>query len=153
MAEVGFNKNYDAFHFDIHKTIAYQIINRYQSFRSNKVGCRPHEIGQTDKKLTPLEERLSQITSIRMTFLTTNPLSITSSNCLWYVSVHQNRLRCMWRMFKILIYIVPFEIFFMTGTALHTNAILQYLVLDKIVIALTATKYLIQFVLFQLGFL
>ena len=29
MAEVGFNINYDAFHFDIHKTIAYQIINRF----------------------------------------------------------------------------------------------------------------------------
>ena len=28
MAEVGFNINYDAFHFDIHKTIAYRIINR-----------------------------------------------------------------------------------------------------------------------------
>ena len=26
-AEVGFNINYDAFHFDIHKTIAYRIIN------------------------------------------------------------------------------------------------------------------------------
>ena len=29
MAEVGFNINYDAFHFDIHKTIAYRIINRF----------------------------------------------------------------------------------------------------------------------------
>ena len=28
MAEVAFNINYDAFHFDIHKTIAYRIINR-----------------------------------------------------------------------------------------------------------------------------
>ena len=28
MAEVGFNINYDAFHFDIQKTIAYRIINR-----------------------------------------------------------------------------------------------------------------------------
>ena len=62
MAEAGFNINYDAFHFDIHKTIAY------------KVGCRPHEIGQTDKKLTPLEERFSQITSRRMTFLTATRL-------------------------------------------------------------------------------
>ena len=41
----------------------------------------------------------------------------------------------------------------MTGTALHTNDIFQYLVLDKIVIAFTAKKYLIQFVLFQRGFL
>ena len=29
MAVVGFNINYDAFHFDIHKTIAYRIINRF----------------------------------------------------------------------------------------------------------------------------
>ena len=29
MAEVGFNVNYDAFHFDNHKTIAYRIINRF----------------------------------------------------------------------------------------------------------------------------
>ena len=29
MAEVAFNINYDAFHFDIHKTIAYRIINRF----------------------------------------------------------------------------------------------------------------------------
>ena len=29
MAEVGFNINYDAFYFDIHKTIAYRIINRF----------------------------------------------------------------------------------------------------------------------------
>ena len=41
----------------------------------------------------------------------------------------------------------------MTSTALHTNEIFQYLVLDKIVIAFTAKQYLIQFVLFQLGFL
>ena len=41
----------------------------------------------------------------------------------------------------------------MTGTALHTNEMFQYLVLDKIVIAFTATKHLIQFVLFQRGFM
>ena len=29
MAEVGFNINYDAFHFDIYKTIAYRLINRF----------------------------------------------------------------------------------------------------------------------------
>ena len=29
MAEVGFNINYDAFHFDIHKTVAYRIVNRF----------------------------------------------------------------------------------------------------------------------------
>ena len=41
----------------------------------------------------------------------------------------------------------------MTGTALHTNEIVQYLVLDKIVIAFTAKKLLIHFVSFQRGFL
>ena len=41
----------------------------------------------------------------------------------------------------------------MTGTALHTNEIIPYLELDKIVIAFTAKKYLIQFELFQRGFL
>ena len=29
MAEVGVNINYDAFYFDIHKTIAYRIINPF----------------------------------------------------------------------------------------------------------------------------
>ena len=29
MAEAGFNSDYVAFNFDIHKTIAYQIINRF----------------------------------------------------------------------------------------------------------------------------
>ena len=41
----------------------------------------------------------------------------------------------------------------MTGTALHTNEIFQFMVFDKIVIAFTAQKYLIQIVLFQRGFL
>ena len=54
MAEVGFNINYDAFNFDIHKTIAYRIINR---FVQTKLAVDRTRIGQTDKKLTPLEER------------------------------------------------------------------------------------------------
>ena len=29
MAEVGFNIYYDVFHFNIHKTIAFRIINRF----------------------------------------------------------------------------------------------------------------------------
>ena len=48
-------------------------------------------------------------------------------------------------MFKILTF-CPFEKRFITGTALHTNEILQYLALDKIVIAFT-TKNLIKFAL------
>ena len=40
-------------------------------------------------------------------------------------------------MFKILTF-CPFEKDFMTGTALHTNEMFQYLLLDKIVIAFTS---------------
>ena len=39
MAEAGFNINYVAFHFDIHKTIAYQIINRL--VQTKLAGDRP----------------------------------------------------------------------------------------------------------------
>ena len=35
MAEVGFYTYYDAFHFDIHKTIAYRIINRFVQTKLN----------------------------------------------------------------------------------------------------------------------
>ena len=89
MTEVGFNINYDAFHFYIHKTIAYRIINR---FVQKKSWLRPPEIGQTEQKLTPLQERFIQIISRRVAIFTANPLCITSRNCLWYVSVHQNCL-------------------------------------------------------------
>ena len=50
-------------------------------------------------------------------------------------------------MFKILTF-CPFEKRFNTGTALHTNEIVQYLVLDNIVIAFTA-NFFIKFVLFS----
>ena len=88
MAEFGFNINCDVFHFHIHKTIAYRIIN--QSFRVIKVCLRSPEIGQTEQKLTPLEERFIQIITRRVAVFTANPLCVTSRNCLWYVSVHQN---------------------------------------------------------------
>ena len=41
----------------------------------------------------------------------------------------------------------------MTGTALHTTEFLQYLVLNKIVIAFTATQSLYSVCQFQRGFL
>ena len=85
MAEVGFNINYDAFHFDIHN-----CLRKNQSFLANKVGLRPPEIGQTEQNLSPLEERFIQIISRRVAFCTAKPLCITSRNCLLYVSVHQN---------------------------------------------------------------
>ena len=101
---------------------------------------------RTDKKkLTPLEERFIQITSRKVTFLTANRLCITSRNCFLYASVHRNcqePLRCTMRMLEILTF-CPFEKHFVTGTALNTNDVLQYLVLDKIVIAFTATKILL----------
>ena len=84
MAEVAFNINYDAFHFDIHKTIAYRVINRLVQTKTPK-------IGQTEEKLTPLEERFILMISRRVAFFTANPLCITSRDCLSYVSVHQNR--------------------------------------------------------------
>ena len=66
MAEAGFNINYVPFHFNIHKTIAYRIINRF--VQTMLTGDRP-EIGQTGKqKLTTLEERFIQITPRRVTF-------------------------------------------------------------------------------------
>ena len=66
MAEAGFNINNVAFHFDIHKTIAYRIINRF--VQTKLAGDRPNSDRQK-KKLTPLEESLIQITSRRVTFL------------------------------------------------------------------------------------
>ena len=120
MARASFNINHVAFHFDIHKTIAYRIINRFVQIKL--VGDRLRSGRQ--KKLP--EERFIQIISRRMRFLTANPLCITSGNCLG--SVHWNT----WTMFKILTF-CPFEKPFMTGTAPHTNEILQYLVFDKIV--------------------
>ena len=148
MAEVGFNTNYDAFHFDIHKTIAYRIINR---FVQTKLGWdRPRSGRQT-----PLEERFIEIISRRDAFFTSNTLCITSGTVsgTWVsTKTLRNRLRITWRMFKMLTF-CPFQKHFMTCTALHTNDIFQYFVLDKIVIAFTSKKYLFQFVLFQRGFL
>ena len=47
MAEAGFNINYVAFHFDIHKTIAYWIINRF--VQTKLAGNRPRLDRQTKK--------------------------------------------------------------------------------------------------------
>ena len=66
MAEAGFNINNVVFHFDIHKTIAYQIINRF--VQTKLAGDRPNS-GRQKKKLIPLEESFIQITSRRVTFL------------------------------------------------------------------------------------
>ena len=47
MAEAGFNINNVAFHFDIHKTIAYRIINRF--VQSKLARDRPN-LGRQKKK-------------------------------------------------------------------------------------------------------
>ena len=86
MAEAGFNIYNVAFHFDIHKTLANQIINRFVP--DELAPDRPRSGRQ--KKLTPLGERFIQITSRRVVFLPANPLFITSRNCLWYLSVRGN---------------------------------------------------------------
>ena len=114
MAEAGFNINYIAFHFDIHKTIACWIINHF--VQTKLAGDRPRS-GRQEKKLTPLQELFIQFTSRWVKFLTANPLCITSRDCFWYASVHQNcqnRLQCTWVMFKMLTF-CPFEKHFMTA--------------------------------------
>ena len=65
ITEAGFNINNVAFHFDIHKTIAYQKFNRF--VQTKLAGDRLNS-GRW-KKLTPLEERFIQIISRRVTFL------------------------------------------------------------------------------------
>ena len=134
VAEAGVNVNYDAIHFDIHKTIAYRINNR--SVKKKLAGHRQRS-GRQNKR-TPLEERLIQITSRRKRFLTANSLCITSRNCPWYVSIDQNHPelsahggRSQYWHFVLLKTVL-------TGTVLHTNEFLQrcmtYLVLNKTVI-------------------
>ena len=67
MAEAGFNINNVAFHFDIHKTIAYRIINRF--VLTKLAEDLPNSGRQKKKKLTPLEESFIQITLRRVTLL------------------------------------------------------------------------------------
>ena len=89
MAEVGFNINYDAFHCNIHKTIAFRIINR---FVQTKLAWDRARSNRQNKNKPHWRNVFIQIISRRMTFFTADPLWITSRNCLWYVSVHQNSL-------------------------------------------------------------
>ena len=86
MAETGFNINYVAFHFDIHGTFSYRIINRFVQTRLARDCSRS---GRQKKEISQ-EERFIQITPRRETFPTANALCITNRNCLWYVSVHRN---------------------------------------------------------------
>ena len=86
MAETGININ-DARHFGIHKTNAYQTINRFC-----KQGLLETARNRTDRqKLNPLEERFIHITSRRGRFLSANRLCWTSRNCVRYARFRQNR--------------------------------------------------------------
>ena len=86
LAEVGFNRSYDASHFDIHKTIAYRIIT---------VSCKQSWLetaqDRADKTKTNSTGGTFHSDHIKTGgIFTANPLCITSRNCFWYVSVHQN---------------------------------------------------------------
>ena len=87
MAEAGFNIDNVALHFDI---LINNCLPNNQSFRENKVGWRPPEIGQTEKKTNSTGGKFHSDHIKTGDFLTENSLSITSRNCLWYVSVHRN---------------------------------------------------------------
>ena len=89
MAEVGFNINYDAFHFNIHKTIAYRIINRF--VQTKLAWDRPRSDRQNKNK-PHWRNVLFRSYHDEWLFFTANPLWITSRNCLLYVSVQQNCL-------------------------------------------------------------
>ena len=108
-----------------------------------KVGWRPPEDWVSRIELTPQEERFIQTKLRRERFLTANSLCIMLRNCLWHVSIHQNHLEPSQIHMKgdQNIDILPLWKHFMTGTALHTNEIMQrcmtYLVLNKFVIAFT----------------
>ena len=65
MSEAGFNINYVAFHFDIHKTIAYRITNRF--VQKKLAGDRLRSDRQ--KKINSTGDTFIQITSRRVTFL------------------------------------------------------------------------------------
>ena len=57
IAEAGFNSNYFAFHFDIHKTIAYRIINRFVQTKLAGDRSRSDRPKKKNKIITPLKER------------------------------------------------------------------------------------------------
>ena len=89
MAEAGIAFNYVALHFDFHETTAYQI---YSIVSGIKLSLRSPKIGQTEKKLTLLEDKFIHITSRRDRFLPANhPFCWTSRNCVWYASIQRNR--------------------------------------------------------------
>ena len=135
VAEAGFKINFVAVHFDIYKTIAYRINNRF--VQRKLAGDRPRSGRQKKTNFTRGTFHSYHI----KTFLTANSLCITSRNRLWYMSIHNNRPEPYQMHVEDdqNIDILSFWKHFLTGTALHTNQILQrcmkYLVLNKIIIA------------------
>ena len=88
MAEAGFNINNVAFHFDIHKTTAYRITNRF--LQAKLAGDCPNS-GR--KKNNSAGGKFNSDHIKTGDFRSANPLCITSRNCLWYVCVHRNCLK------------------------------------------------------------
>ena len=88
MADLVFNINYVAVHFDIYKTIAFRINNRFVQKKTwlETARDRGGGGGGAEQKLTPLEERFIK------TFLTaTQFVQRLGTHSLWYMSIHQKR--------------------------------------------------------------
>ena len=83
MAEVGFNINYDAFHFDIQKTTVYRIIANKSWLETARDRADRTKTNSTGVKFHSDHIKTGDI-------FTANPLCITTRNCFLYVSVHQN---------------------------------------------------------------
>ena len=121
-----------------------------KSIVSGKQGWLETAIGQTEKNLTPLEERFIHIISRRKKCLSANPFCwrvVTVSGKRGSTKTVRIRLHCTWRMVKILTF-CPFQSIskhFMIDTALHTNEkfLLQrcmHILVSNIIIAFTANK-------------
>ena len=151
MAETGFNINYDDFHFDIHKTIAYRIINRF--VQTNLAWDRPRSGRQNKNWLTGGLFHSDHIKTGGI--FTANPLCITFRNCLWYVSVHQNYPEpCPNHVenvqnIDILSFLKAFLWQALRSIQMKFFSIWYWLDCNRIY----CEKYLIQFVLFQREFL
>ena len=88
MAEACFNINNVAFHFDIHKAIAYRITSR--CVQTKLAGDRPRSVSQK-KKTNSIGEMFYSDHFKKGDIFTANPLCIASRNCFLYVRVPRNR--------------------------------------------------------------
>ena len=121
MTEAGININDTAYHLDIHKTTAYQTMNRF--WQTGFAGDRPKS--DRPKKKSPLEEHFILITSKRDRHFPANPVVErleTVSGRRESAKTARNRQRSLWRMVKILTF-CPFQNIFIIGIAFHANEI------------------------------